>query len=44
MGYGLQFFFLPQGCTATALLIWFDQNKNCFAQCANLGDSACVMR
>ncbi|PAN10425.1 hypothetical protein PAHAL_2G093300 [Panicum hallii] len=32
-----------EGCTATALLIWFDQNKNCFAQCANLGDSACVM-
>ncbi|KAJ1288616.1 hypothetical protein BS78_02G101600 [Paspalum vaginatum] len=32
-----------EGCTATALLIWFDQNKNCYAQCANLGDSACVM-
>uniref|UniRef100_A0A0D9WWT0 protein-serine/threonine phosphatase n=1 Tax=Leersia perrieri TaxID=77586 RepID=A0A0D9WWT0_9ORYZ len=32
-----------EGCTATALLIWFDQNKDCFAQCANLGDSACVM-
>jgi len=32
-----------EGCTATALLIWYDQNKNCFAQCANLGDSACVM-
>ncbi|KAL6839031.1 hypothetical protein ACP4OV_031085 [Aristida adscensionis] len=32
-----------EGCTATALLVWFDQNKNCFAQCANLGDSACVM-
>uniref|UniRef100_A0ACD5XDM1 Uncharacterized protein n=1 Tax=Avena sativa TaxID=4498 RepID=A0ACD5XDM1_AVESA len=32
-----------EGCTATALLIWFDQNKDCFAQCANLGDSACIM-
>ncbi|KAF0933180.1 hypothetical protein E2562_016129 [Oryza meyeriana var. granulata] len=32
-----------EGCTATVLLIWFDQNKDCFAQCANLGDSACVM-
>ncbi|XP_062187320.1 protein phosphatase 2C 70-like isoform X2 [Phragmites australis] len=32
-----------EGCTATALLIWFDQNKDYFAQCANLGDSACVM-
>ncbi|KAK3126679.1 hypothetical protein QOZ80_7AG0560550 [Eleusine coracana subsp. coracana] len=32
-----------EGCTATALLVWFDQNKDCFAQCANLGDSACVM-
>ncbi|XP_062189642.1 protein phosphatase 2C 70-like [Phragmites australis] len=32
-----------EGCTATALLIWFNQNKDCFAQCANLGDSACVM-
>uniref|UniRef100_A0A0D9W0I9 protein-serine/threonine phosphatase n=1 Tax=Leersia perrieri TaxID=77586 RepID=A0A0D9W0I9_9ORYZ len=31
------------GCTATILLIWFDQNEDCFAQCANLGDSACVM-
>ncbi|CAN6165579.1 unnamed protein product [Urochloa humidicola] len=32
-----------EGCTATALLIWFDRNKDCFAQCANLGDSSCVM-
>ncbi|KAF7075540.1 hypothetical protein CFC21_080308 [Triticum aestivum] len=32
-----------EGCTATVLLIWFDQNKDCFAQCANLGDSACIM-
>ncbi|XP_010230010.1 protein phosphatase 2C 70 [Brachypodium distachyon] len=31
------------GCTATALLIWFDQNKDCFAQCASLGDYACVL-
>ncbi|KAM0842422.1 hypothetical protein ACQ4PT_058373 [Festuca glaucescens] len=32
-----------EGCTATTLLIWFDQNNGCFAQCANLGDSACVL-
>ncbi|TVU40049.1 hypothetical protein EJB05_13496 [Eragrostis curvula] len=32
-----------EGCTGTALLVWFDQNKDCFAQCANLGDSACVL-
>ncbi|KAK1643142.1 hypothetical protein QYE76_060947 [Lolium multiflorum] len=32
-----------EGCTATALLIWFDKNRDCFAQCANLGDSACIM-
>ncbi|KAL5197227.1 hypothetical protein ABZP36_000739 [Zizania latifolia] len=32
-----------EGCTATILLIWFDQHKDYFAQCANLGDSACVM-
>uniref|UniRef100_A0A0E0GVE6 protein-serine/threonine phosphatase n=1 Tax=Oryza nivara TaxID=4536 RepID=A0A0E0GVE6_ORYNI len=32
-----------EGCTATILLIWFDQNEDCFAQCANLGDSACIM-
>lgn len=32
-----------EGCTATALLIWYDHNKDCFAQCANLGDSACVL-
>ncbi|KQK12563.1 hypothetical protein BRADI_1g04540v3 [Brachypodium distachyon] len=32
-----------EGCTATVLLVWFDQNKDCFAQCANLGDSACIM-
>ncbi|XP_072968888.1 protein phosphatase 2C 70 [Typha angustifolia] len=32
-----------EGCTATALLIWFDHNKECFAQCANVGDSACVI-
>jgi hypothetical protein len=35
---------LLQGCTATVLLIWFDQKKDCFAQCANLGDSACIMK
>ncbi|CAD5187729.1 unnamed protein product [Musa acuminata subsp. malaccensis] len=32
-----------EGCTATLLLIWFDNNRKLFAQCANLGDSACVM-
>ncbi|XP_050219769.1 protein phosphatase 2C 70 [Mercurialis annua] len=32
-----------EGCTATVLLVWADDDKNFFAQCANLGDSACVM-
>ncbi|KAI9195981.1 hypothetical protein LWI28_020010 [Acer negundo] len=31
-----------EGCTATLLLVWAD-GDNFFAQCANLGDSACVM-
>ncbi|KAH9765178.1 protein phosphatase 2C 70 [Citrus sinensis] len=32
-----------EGCTATVLLVWADGNANIFAQCANVGDSACVM-
>ncbi|KAJ8766291.1 hypothetical protein K2173_022350 [Erythroxylum novogranatense] len=32
-----------EGCTATVLLIWTDGNRSFFAQCANLGDSACVI-
>ncbi|XP_062104968.1 protein phosphatase 2C 70-like isoform X2 [Humulus lupulus] len=32
-----------QGCTATVLLVWTDGAENFFAQCANVGDSACVM-
>uniref|UniRef100_A0A2P2JKG1 protein-serine/threonine phosphatase n=2 Tax=Rhizophora mucronata TaxID=61149 RepID=A0A2P2JKG1_RHIMU len=32
-----------EGCTATALLVWADGDGNFFAQCANVGDSACVM-
>lgn len=33
-----------QGCTATVLLVWADGEDNFFAQCANVGDSACVMK
>ncbi|OWM74221.1 hypothetical protein CDL15_Pgr008534 [Punica granatum] len=32
-----------EGCTATVLLIWADGNGNFFAQCANIGDSACIV-
>lgn len=32
-----------QGCTATVLLVWADGHENFFAQCANVGDSACVV-
>ncbi|XP_051129527.1 protein phosphatase 2C 70 isoform X2 [Andrographis paniculata] len=32
-----------EGCTATVLLIWTDDEENCFVQCANVGDSACVV-
>ncbi|KDP40139.1 hypothetical protein JCGZ_02137 [Jatropha curcas] len=32
-----------EGCTATLLLVWADDDENLFAQCANVGDSACVM-
>ncbi|KAF2562624.1 hypothetical protein F2Q70_00014498 [Brassica cretica] len=34
---------LYEGCTATVLLVWKDDEENLFAQCANLGDSACVI-
>ncbi|KAL7584790.1 hypothetical protein Lser_V15G44712 [Lactuca serriola] len=33
---------LYEGCTATVLLIWGDGHDNYFAQCANVGDSACI--
>lgn len=32
-----------EGCTATVLLIWADGEQRFFAQCANVGDSACVI-
>ncbi|KAL9401534.1 hypothetical protein Peur_005383 [Populus x canadensis] len=32
-----------EGCAATVLLVWADSNENLFAQCANVGDSACFM-
>ncbi|KAF5736841.1 protein phosphatase 2C 70-like [Tripterygium wilfordii] len=32
-----------EGCTATVLLVWTDGDENFFVQCANVGDSACVM-
>ncbi|KAG8499781.1 hypothetical protein CXB51_006566 [Gossypium anomalum] len=32
-----------EGCTATLLLVWADADENFFAQCANLGDSACFI-
>ncbi|CAL0332093.1 unnamed protein product [Lupinus luteus] len=32
-----------EGCTATVLLVWADGHQNFFAQCANVGDSACIM-
>ncbi|XP_022762031.1 protein phosphatase 2C 70 isoform X2 [Durio zibethinus] len=33
-----------EGCTATVLLVWADADENFFAQCANVGDSACLMK
>nr|VDD33241.1 unnamed protein product [Brassica oleracea] len=33
-----------EGCTATVLLVWKDSEEHLFAQCANLGDSACVIK
>ncbi|KAK6913900.1 Forkhead-associated (FHA) domain [Dillenia turbinata] len=35
--------FVRKGCTATVLLVWVDADENFFAQCANVGDSACVV-
>ncbi|QCD91872.1 protein phosphatase [Vigna unguiculata] len=32
-----------EGCTATVLLVWTDGEENFFAQCANVGDSTCIM-
>lgn len=32
-----------EGCTATLLLVWIDSREQLYAQCANVGDSACVM-
>jgi protein phosphatase len=32
-----------EGCTATVLLVWVDGREKFFAQCANLGDSACIL-
>ncbi|XP_028761113.1 protein phosphatase 2C 70 [Neltuma alba] len=32
-----------EGCTATLLLVWADGDGNFYAQCANVGDSSCVM-
>ncbi|CAM6098917.1 unnamed protein product [Calypogeia fissa] len=31
-----------EGCTATVLLVWWSESKEVYAQCANVGDSACV--
>ncbi|CAN6482024.1 unnamed protein product [Victoria cruziana] len=31
-----------EGCCATVLLIWSDLHEGFFAQCANVGDSACI--
>jgi protein phosphatase len=32
-----------EGCTATVLLLWPDANTGFYAQCANVGDSHCVI-
>ncbi|KAI8009839.1 Protein phosphatase 2C 70 [Camellia lanceoleosa] len=32
-----------EGCTATVFLVWAD-GENFYVQCANVGDSACVMK
>ncbi|KAK9723473.1 hypothetical protein RND81_05G001100 [Saponaria officinalis] len=32
------------GCTATVLLVWADGDESFFAQCANVGDPACVLK
>lgn len=31
-----------EGCTATVLLVWLDASRVIYAQCANVGDSACI--
>ncbi|KAI5060566.1 hypothetical protein GOP47_0024986 [Adiantum capillus-veneris] len=31
-----------EGCTATVLLVWLDASRVIHAQCANVGDSACI--
>lgn len=31
-----------EGCTATVLLVWLDSSRVFYAQCANVGDSACI--
>ncbi|CAK9137192.1 unnamed protein product [Ilex paraguariensis] len=36
--------FTSTGCTATMLLVWADGHENFFAQCANVGDSACIVK
>ncbi|KAI8009351.1 Protein phosphatase 2C 70 [Camellia lanceoleosa] len=36
-------FLQTEGCTATVLLVWADGHENFYVQCANVGDSACVM-
>ncbi|KAJ6981797.1 hypothetical protein NC653_025023 [Populus alba x Populus x berolinensis] len=33
-----------EGCAATLLLVWADNDENFFAQCANVGDAACIMK
>ncbi|VFQ65244.1 unnamed protein product [Cuscuta campestris] len=33
-----------EGCTATLLLVWTDGRDNFYVQCANVGDSACVVK
>ncbi|XP_073027034.1 protein phosphatase 2C 70-like isoform X1 [Primulina eburnea] len=32
-----------EGCTATVLLAWADKHENFHVQCANVGDSACIV-
>ncbi|GMJ08318.1 kinase associated protein phosphatase, ROOT ATTENUATED GROWTH 1 [Hibiscus trionum] len=32
-----------EGCTATVLLVWTDDGEKFYAQCANVGDSACLI-
>lgn len=40
----VEFFSSFQGCTATVLLVWADRHEELFAQCANVGDSACIIK